>query len=237
VTQGERVREVRKNLGLTLDKFGERIGIKKSALSSIENGRSNLTDANIKAICREFNVDYIWLTTGEGEMLPDFIRECILNPNIIKVAHNAVFERLCLSKHLGVKLAASSWVCTMVWSSMLGLPASLDKVAKALDLSEQKDTKGKLLINYFCKPCTPTKTNGGRRRNTPQDAPEKWKQFIEYNRQDVKAEVAIFDRLKKFPISQKEHELWCLDQRINDTGIRIDTNLVNHILDFLLTKR
>ena len=68
MTQGERVREVRKNLGLTLDKFGERIGIKKSALSSIENGRSNLTDANIKAICREFNVDYIWLTTGEGEM-------------------------------------------------------------------------------------------------------------------------------------------------------------------------
>lgn len=166
------------------------------------------------------------------EMLPDFIRECILNPNIIKVAHNAVFERLCLSKHLGVKLAASSWVCTMVWSSMLGLPASLDKVAKALDLSEQKDTKGKLLINYFCKPCTPTKTNGGRRRNTPQDAPEKWKQFIEYNRQDVKAEVAIFDRLKKFPISQKEHELWCLDQQINDTGIRIDTDLVNHILAF-----
>ena len=71
MTQGERVREVRKNLGLTLDKFGERIGIKKSALSSIENGRSNLTDANIKAICREFNVDYIWLTTGEGEMFVD----------------------------------------------------------------------------------------------------------------------------------------------------------------------
>ena len=71
MTQGERVREVRKNLGLTLDKFGERIGIKKSALSSIENGRSNLTDANIKAICREFNVDYIWLTTGEGEMSVD----------------------------------------------------------------------------------------------------------------------------------------------------------------------
>lgn len=71
MTQGERVREVRKNLGLTLDKFGERIGIKKSALSSIENGRSNLTDANIKAICREFSVDYIWLTTGEGEMFVD----------------------------------------------------------------------------------------------------------------------------------------------------------------------
>ncbi|NBH25940.1 XRE family transcriptional regulator [Lachnospiraceae bacterium] len=71
MTQGERVREVRKNLGITLDKFGERIGIKKSALSSIENGRSNLTDANIKAICREFNVDYIWLTTGEGEMFVD----------------------------------------------------------------------------------------------------------------------------------------------------------------------
>ena len=104
MTQGERVREVRKNLGLTLDKFGERIGIKKSALSSIENGRSNLTDANIKAICREFNVDYIWLTTGEGEMFvdsdDDFIEkidrimagESDIRKNAIKALFNASTE-------------------------------------------------------------------------------------------------------------------------------------------------
>ena len=104
MTQGERVREVRKNLGLTLDKFGERIGIKKSALSSIENGRSNLTDANIKAICREFNVDYIWLTTGEGEMFvdsdDDFIEkidrimagESDIRKNAIKALVNASTE-------------------------------------------------------------------------------------------------------------------------------------------------
>ena len=68
MTQGERVREVRKTLGLTLEKFGEKLGIQKSAISKIERGDTNLTDANIKLICREFNVDYIWLTTGEGKM-------------------------------------------------------------------------------------------------------------------------------------------------------------------------
>ena len=175
------------------------------------------------------NVKVIDLTR---ETIPPFVVSSILDPEIIKVAHNAVFERICLSKHLGAKLSASSWVCTMVWSSLLGLPSSLAKVAKALSLTEQKDTKGKLLINYFCKPCKPTKSNGGRTRNMPEDAPDKWNQFIEYNRQDVKTETAIFGRLKKFPITQKEHELWCLDQLINDTGIRIDTELVNQILDF-----
>ena len=71
MTQGERVREVRKALGLTLEKFGDKIGMKKNSVSQIENGKNNVTDANIKAICREFNVDYIWLTTGEGEMFVD----------------------------------------------------------------------------------------------------------------------------------------------------------------------
>ncbi|MCI9312697.1 MAG: hypothetical protein HFE68_04960 [Erysipelotrichaceae bacterium] len=175
------------------------------------------------------NVKVVDLTR---EIIPPFIVSSILNPEIIKVAHNAVFERICLSKYLNVELSAQSWICTMVWSCLLGLPSSLGKVAKALSLLEQKDTKGKLLINYFCKPCAPTKANGGRTRNMPQDASEKWEQFIEYNRQDVKTEIAIYERLEKFPITQKEHELWCLDQRINDTGIRIDTDLVNQILDF-----
>ncbi len=71
MTQNERIKEVRKSLGLTLEKFGERIGLKKSAVSLIENGKNSVTDANVKAICREFNVDYIWLTTGDGEMFID----------------------------------------------------------------------------------------------------------------------------------------------------------------------
>lgn len=94
MTQGERVREVRKNLGLTLDKFGERIGIKKSALSSIENGRSNLTDANIKAICREFNVDYIWLTTGEGEMFVETDDDIIEIIDRIMSGENELHKKL-----------------------------------------------------------------------------------------------------------------------------------------------
>jgi transcriptional regulator with XRE-family HTH domain len=104
MTQGERVREVRKTLGLTLEKFGEKIGMKKNSVSQIENGKNNVTDANVKAICREFNVDYIWLTTGEGEMFvdsdDDFIEkidrimagESDIRKNAIKALVNASTE-------------------------------------------------------------------------------------------------------------------------------------------------
>lgn len=104
MTQGERVREVRKSLGLTLEKFGDKIGMKKNSVSQIENGKNNVTDANIKAICREFNVDYIWLTTGKGEMFvdsdDDFIEkidrimagESDIRKNAIKALVNASTE-------------------------------------------------------------------------------------------------------------------------------------------------
>lgn len=167
-----------------------------------------------------------------AEPMPSWVFSCLMDPNVIKVAHNAVFERICLSTYFHTSFDAKGWLCTMIWASMLGLPSSLAKVAQALSLSEQKDTRGKLLINYFCKPCKPTKINGGRTRNLPKDAPDKWAQFMEYNIQDVRTERAIFDKLKSFPITQKEYDLWCLDQKINDTGIRIDTRLVHQILEF-----
>lgn len=166
------------------------------------------------------------------EALSSFVLSCIKDPDIIKVAHNAMFERICLSSYLQEQLDAKDWLCTMVWSSTLGLPRSLGKIANVLKLNEQKDNKGVFLINYFCKPCKPTKTNGGRTRNLPEHAPDKWQLFIEYNRQDVKTETAIFDRLKCYPMTEKEHVLWRLDQIINDIGLRIDTTLVNQILSF-----
>jgi len=166
------------------------------------------------------------------EELPPFVLSCVKDPDIIKVAHNATFERVCLSAYLHERLDAQDWLCTMVWACTLGLPRSLGKIAKVLKLDEQKDTKGVGLINYFCKPCKPTKVNGGRIRNQPEHAPDKWQQFIEYNRQDVRTEIAIFDRLKRFPITKKERELWQLDQIINDTGLCIDTSLVSQILSF-----
>lgn len=173
------------------------------------------------------------LTADDGRYdIPDEILSMLQDEDVVKVAHNAVFERLCLSKYLGVYLDPRGWHCTMVHASMLGLPSSLDKVAKTLHLDEQKDSRGKLLINYFCKPCMPTKANGSRTRNLPMDAPEKWQQFKEYNRQDVVTEMAIYDKLTKFPIPKKEYDLWCLDQRINDYGILIDTGLVETIRTF-----
>lgn len=166
------------------------------------------------------------------EELPPFVLSCVKDPDIIKVAHNATFERVCLSAYLHERLDAQDWLCTMVWACTLGLPRSLGKIAKVLKLDEQKDTKGVGLINYFCKPCKPTKANGGRTRNLFAHASDKWQQFVAYNRQDVVTEIAIFDRLKKFPMTKKEHELYRLDQRINDTGLLIDTDLVSQILSF-----
>lgn len=171
---------------------------------------------------------------ASGETIPNTIKHDILDLTIQKVAHNAAFERICLSKYLGQQLQPNSWHCTMVHASMLGLPASLDAVSKCLGFPEdkQKMSVGKRLISYFCKPCKPTKANNGRRRNYPEDDPEKWKSFIEYNRQDVVVEQSIYTKLQRFPIPPLEHRVWCMDQRMNDYGIQIDTDMVETILNF-----
>ena len=169
--------------------------------------------------------------------LPDELRQMIQDPNIIKVAHNAAFERTCLSKYLGVQLQPSQWHCTMVHAQMLGLPASLKDVGAALGLGEDKKklATGTRLISYFCKPCRPTKANGGRTRNLPEDDPEKWGLFIEYNRRDVEAEQEIYRRLMAFPIPAEEQEMYGIDQRINDYGIRIDMDLMDKVLTYSTT--
>ena len=170
-----------------------------------------------------------------GEPLPKEIREALVDPEVVKKAFNASFERLCFSRFLRVEgfLDPSQWVCTMVKATALGLPGSLDKVGQALLLPEdqQKIKTGKQLINYFYKPCKPTKVNKGRTRNLPEHAPEKWQQFKEYNIGDVDAEIAIDEKLKDYPLMKQEQELYALDQRINDRGVRLDPKIYLNAID------
>ena len=160
-----------------------------------------------------------------GEELPEEIAEAIKSDTVIKTAFNAQFERVCLSKHLGILLDPSSWYCTAVQAAELSLPSSLADVGAALGLERQKMTEGKELIKYFCVSCKPTKSNGGRTRNMPGDAPEKWALFKEYCKRDVDVERQIAKKLEMYPISESEHRLYVLDQRINDRGVLVDLEL------------
>jgi DNA polymerase len=167
-----------------------------------------------------------------GEKLPEEIINALMDESIIKTAFNANFERVCLMKYLcrvlgkEVYLDPSSWRCSEVQAAMLGLPLHLEGVAQVLQLEEQKMSEGKALIRYFCMPCKPTVANGGRTRNLPSDAPEKWEQFKAYNIRDVEVELAIRKKLEKYPIPEAEHDLYILDQKINDRGFQADMNFV-----------
>jgi len=169
------------------------------------------------------SVQVVDLTAFED--LPERVRLDLADPAVIKTAFNANFERVCIEKHFGIRCDPRQWRCTMVWSLALGLPGSLEGVAEALGLEAQKDARGKALIKYFSVPCNPTKANGGRTRNFPEHDPKKWRQFIEYNRQDVVVEREIRRFLEQFPLPDHEWELWALDQEINDRGIRLDPTL------------
>lgn len=187
---------------------------------------------------------------ASGDVLPENILDAITDESVIKWAFNASFERICISNWLrkyhpehfvsysipedtvGNYLNPISWRCTMVWSAYMGLPLSLEGVGTVLGLEEQKMKEGKDLIRYFCTPCKPTKSNGGRTRNLPSDAPEKWKQFKSYNARDVEVELAIKQRLAKFPVPEFIWEEYHLDQEINDRGIAIDMNLVTNAITF-----
>ena len=158
----------------------------------------------------------------------------LTDPSVIKTAYNANFERTCLAKWFKTPMPAEEWRCTMVKALTLGLPASLENVSAALGLLEdkQKDRQGKALISYFCKPCKPTRSNGQRTRNFPWNAPDKWWLFKEYCRQDVIAEQAVSEILSEYETTEAEQELWILDQNINDTGVRIDINMVDKIVRY-----
>lgn len=185
-----------------------------------------------------------------GDVLPEEIVDALVDDTVIKWAFNATFERVCLSywikrhypekfKSYGVPedtvgnyLNPASWRCSMIWSAYMGLPLSLEAVGAVLRLEDQKMKEGKDLIRYFCMPCSPTKSNGGRTRNLPTDAPDKWRIFKSYNKRDVEVEMGIKEKLHKFPVPDFVWDEYHLDQQINDRGILIDLQLVNNAIAF-----
>lgn len=161
-----------------------------------------------------------------GEKIPGEILAALSDASVTKWAFNAMFERVCLSNYLGEWLEPEGWHCTMVWSATLGLPLSLEGAGAVLGLEKQKLAEGKDLIRYFCVPCKPTKTNGGRLRNLPEHDLEKWERFKAYNLRDVETEMQIQQKLSKFLVSEKVWEEYRQDQEINDRGIGVDMELV-----------
>lgn len=185
-----------------------------------------------------------------GDTIPDDILAALSDYTVTKWAFNANFERICLSNWLrkhhpahfkgysipedpaSKYLDPTSWKCTMIWSAYMGLPLSLEGVGAVLKLQDQKMKEGKDLIKYFCCPCKPTKVNGGRTRNLPEHAPDKWETFKTYNKRDVDVEMAIKQRLSKFPVPDFVWEEYHLDQEINDRGIMLDMDVVENAIAF-----
>ena len=188
--------------------------------------------------------------------LPVTLFYALTDPNTIKVAHNANFERVCLTNYIKREkrikffrknlmdqftpegfLPPEQWKDTMVMAAENGYPSSLGQLGPALGIEEDKVklATGKRLIQYFCKPCKPTKANGGRWKNLPEHDPEKWKLFIEYNRRDVESEQAIYNKLNSLiPVADFEWENWWRDQRINDRGIHVDTQIIKDVQSYSL---
>lgn len=163
----------------------------------------------------------------------------IVDGNVLKTAYNAVFERVCLSTYLhrhhpslisSRYLSPYSWRCTLVWAAYCGYPLSLKDAGAALGLEKQKLEEGKELIRYFCVPCNPTKTNGGRTRNLPVHAKEKWNLFVSYNKRDVEVELQIQNKLSFNPVPDSVWDEYHIDQEINDRGILVDMQMVENAI-------
>ncbi|MBQ0112624.1 MAG: DNA polymerase [Bacteroidales bacterium] len=172
---------------------------------------------------------------ANGEKLPTEVLEALTEDNVIKWAFNAQFERVCISRWLGMKsgeyLNPKSWRCSMIWSAYMGLPLSLEGVGAVLGLEKQKLVEGKELIRYFCGPCRATKTNGNRTRNMPIHDIDKWELFKKYNKRDVEVEMSIQDKLHKFPVPDFVWDEYHLDQEINDRGIKVDASFVRNAIE------
>ena len=165
---------------------------------------------------------------AQGEKLPEAIFDALTDETVLKTAFNAAFERTCIGKYFGIYLKPEQWECTMVRCAMLGLPLSLAQAGKVLKLEDQKMSEGKALIKYFSCPCKPTKVNGGRTRNLPEHAPEKWDTFKKYCVRDVEVEQEIRRKTLAFEIPDNEKKLYSIDQRINDRGVLLDMDFVHH---------
>ncbi|MFV0441902.1 MAG: DNA polymerase [Lachnospirales bacterium] len=174
--------------------------------------------------------DVVVLDLANCETIPSEIVEALSNEEVIKTAFNATFERVCISKYLDEWLEPESWYCTLIWAATLGLPLSLEGIGAVLGLEKQKLSEGKSLISYFCKPCSPTKTNGGRTRNLTIHDTEKWDKFKEYNKRDVEVEMQIQNKLSCFPVPNEIWEEYHLSEEINDRGIAVDMKFVKNAI-------
>ena len=183
-------------------------------------------------------IDTLAVDRDFDEELYEF-RQALTDPSIVKTAFNANFERTCLAKWTGAAMPPEEWRCTMIKALTMGLPGNLADVGMALGLPEDKlkDPQGKALIQFFSKPCKPTRTNGQRTRNLPAHDPEKWKLFIAYNRQDVVTEQEILKRLAVYKIPDSEQALWSLDQHMNDNGVKLDIPMVEKIVKYDTQRR
>ena len=235
-----------KELSIDLETYSD-VDIKKSGI--YKYAESDNFEILLFAISIDSGPVTVYDLTS-GDTLPLEIIKALTDESVIKWAFNASFERICISnwlrKHyleyfvsysipedtVGNYLNPVSWRCTLVWSAYMGLPLSLEGVGAVLGLAEQKMKEGKDLIRYFCTPCKPTKSNGGRTRNLPIHAPDKWEQFKSYNKRDVEVELSIKQKLHNFPVPEFIWEEYHLDQEINDRGIAIDMNLVTNAIAF-----
>lgn len=161
----------------------------------------------------------------DAQQMVSEIWAALCDPSIVKVAHNSAFERAALRRYMKRDLPPEQWEDTMILAAYNGLPLSLDAAGSALGLPLQKIKEGTLLINYFCKPCKPTKTNGGRTRNLPEHAPDKWERFCSYCLRDVEVCQEIYYKLHRFPVTGFERRIWALDARINERGVKVDLEL------------
>ena len=167
-----------------------------------------------------------------GEKLPREVISMLTDPGVVKTAYNASFERTTIGRYLALPMPPEQWQCTLVLAAQAGLPLGLDAVCKALGLPpDEAKADGRALITYFSKPCKPTITNGGRTRNMPWDDYEKWERYKAYNKRDVEVENTIRKRLASLVPSETEHRFWCLDQRINDRGVKLDMELIGNAID------
>lgn len=194
----------------------------------------------ILLFCYQFegDSDVTMIDMATGEQLPPEVLSAIDDPEIIKTAWNAQFERTVIGHNLGRVLSPDSWQCTMVWAAGLSLPLSLKLAAQVLRVEQQKDRAGDALIKKFSVPQKPSKSNGFKEWIEPEDAPEDWDRFKEYCKQDVRTEVSIREKLMSFPLPDREWDYYHMDQRINDRGVMIDTELVHQAIacDLMLSE-
>lgn len=240
-----KIPEIIKTLSIDLETYSS-VSIKHGVYPYAESSDSEILLFAYSVNSRPVEV----IDVASGEDIPDFILTALTDNSVEKWAFNAAFERVFLSYWLKRNypehfqsysisedsgrnyLDPSAWKCSMIWSAYMGLPLSLEGVGSVLGLEEQKLKEGKDLIRYFCIPCKPTKSNGGRTRNMPSDAPEKWEMFKTYNKRDVEVEMNIQNKLSRFPVPDSVWEEYHLDQEINDRGILLDMDVVTNAIKF-----